>query len=335
MKRITSIVCLMLYSFSAILFAEPETRLKPIAPKSIPLTDNEQDDGRETVPEPAGMRLLTPNFPLHGLQAVQTTATAQLQLTSAVLTNSDLSDTSIGSSATTSTVFFNGASLSAMPKLGETTRLSANINGGFIRYDGEEVNDYDTLIAKLGVFQQLGDNMSGELGWRYGQYYVAEHMNDPSMRNPQDLQEQGVRLALHRTDRLPLDVFVSSNYEFQANFSDPVDRSRIANYFSGGLGYDFTNKFQGTVFYRLKHDDYTRRTINDGATRHEFQAQLSYQASKYINLAGTVSYLFGESIDLLRNPTLVDGTTFNTDDANELNNVSFGFRIRANVPLLD
>jgi hypothetical protein len=326
MKRKSLFIFIMLYSFTVILFAEPETKPKPVAPKPIPLIDNENADTEETIPEPAGMRLVTPNLALHGLQPVNATPTAMwllnLQFTSAVLTNSDVPDASIGGSATTGTVFVNGASLSAMPKLGETTRLSASINGGFIRRDGDAVNDYDTLNANLGVFQQLGANMSGELGWRYAQYYVAD--GPP----PQDLQEQGVRLALNRVDRLPLDFFLSSNYEFQANFSDPVDRSRISNYFTGGLGYDFTNDLQGTVFYGLKHDDYTHRTINDTATRHEFQAQLSYQATKFINLAGTVSYLFGESIDLLRNPMLVGSV-------NDLNDVSFGFRIRANLPLLD
>jgi hypothetical protein len=330
MKRKSLLVFLTLYSFSVILLAEPETQPKPIAPKAIPLTDNEKDDDEDTVPEPEGMRLITPNnLSLQGSQPVNTTPAAEWQLklglTSAVRTNSDVADTALGSSAATDTFFYNGATLSAMPKLGETTRLSANINGGFIRYDGDAVNDYDTLNANLGVFQQLGANMSGDLGWRYAQYYVAA---DPLIQNPRDLQEQGVRLALRRTDRLPSDFFLNSTYEFQANFSDPVDRSRISNYFTAGLGYYFPNNFKGTVSYGLKHDDYTRRTINDNATRHELQAQVSYQATKYINLAGTVSYLFGESIDLLRNPS-------SDDAANDLSNLSFGFRIGVNLPLLD
>jgi hypothetical protein len=325
---------LAMVAFPAFLFADSGSALTSDqdetnqANRSNPKVSRDEDD---EPPPPVGMKLIQPNFSLPGLKPTNTVPTLQMILTSAVLTNSDVADTSLGSSAATSTVFYNGATLSALPKLSEdgNTRLAANINGGFIRYDGEEVNDYDILNANFGIFRQLDDNTTGELGWRYGQFYV----NDKIPTN-QNLQEQGVRLALNRIDWLPYDFFFQTNYEIQANFSDPVDRSRISHYLSAGLGYYFTNQLQAAVFYRLRHDDFLYRSINDSATRHEFQGQLSYQFNKYINLAGTVSYLFGDTIDLLRNPVNTDGS-FNTASTNDLANLSFGLRLNANVPILE
>jgi len=284
--------------------------------------------GRESPPNPCGMKLLQPGFSLPGWKPTNSMPTAQLQLTSAVMTNSDIADTTVGSSVAASTVFYNGGTLRMMPKLTEDTRISANINGGFIRYDGDETNDYDMLNANLGLFRQLGERMAAELGWRYAQFYLNEKIS-----SNQNVQEQGARFALNRTDPLPYRLFLLSNYEIQANFSDPVDRSRISQFATAGLGYNLTNRLQATVFYRLRHDDYTERTVNDISTRHEFQGQLSYQANKYLNLAGTVSYLFGDTVDLLRDPLLASGV--NPESSNELNNLSFGLRINVSAPLLE
>ncbi len=336
MKTNTQIIVLAFLSFSFTSFAEQINQSNSLitlaATEKEKNTEEEENEFRPD--DPIDMKALPPpNFSLQELEPAENSQIANLQLTSMVLNNSDLADTSSGSSEDTSTIFYNGASLSLMPKLRDTTRLAANVDGSFIRYDGDAVNDYNTLSAKLGLFQQLGSNTSAELGWLYRQYYVSSSSGLLS-QNPKDLQEQGVRMALKRTDTLPLDFFWDNNYEFQANFSDPVDRSRLSHYFTTGLGYKVTNKLQGAVFYRLKHDDFTHRSFNENSTRHEFQAQLSYQLVKYINIAGTVSYLFGDTIDLLRDPILSNGVA-NSNSHYNLNNIALGLRIRANIPLLD
>ncbi len=272
------------------------------------------------------MRLVTPKLDIPGIKPANAMKTAQLQLTSAVFTNSSFADTNLSSSSATNTIFFNGASLNLMPRLTDSTWLSANVNGGFVRFDDFEVNDYDTINAHLGIFQQLSRNMWGELGWRYGQYYVQG--DSIKISDPKDLQEQGVRLAVNRIDTLPLGFSWVNNYEIQANFSKPVDRSRISHFFASGFVYPLPYNFQAGLFYRLKHDDFFERSTNDSATRHEVQAQLAYQFNRYFNVMGTVSYLFGNTIDLLRNP----GSTMSE---NNMGGISFGVRLRATVPLLD
>lgn len=310
----------VLLSVSCAAFAEPT--VQPPLDGDADIADSTNLGEDAIPPSPSDMKLAEPRVALKGFKPSPTpsrgTPTAQLQLTSSLMANSDLADTAAGTSANTSTVYFNAATLRAAPKLGQHTRLSASITGAFVRFDDSDDSDYDLLNANLGVLQRLGDKMSGELGWRYSQFYPLGSLTD--------LQEQGVRLALTRHDPLPFDLFLTSGYEFQANFAGPSDRSRLSHFLSAGLGYNIMPKLQGLLSYRMKHDDFTHRSTNDSGTRHEFRAQLSYELWRNIYVAGSVAYLFGDTVDILRPAQTSE---------RDLDNLSFGVQVQANIPFLN
>ncbi len=96
--------------------------------------DEEEDD---TSPEiPPDMKLTPPKF---NLSRIRTTSIAQkstleLQLTSAVLSDSALTDGETDAQSISNTLFFNEARLRANRKLGSSTQLAADIGGSFARF---------------------------------------------------------------------------------------------------------------------------------------------------------------------------------------------------------
>lgn len=144
----------------------------------------------------------------------------QLQLRSSVFSNQGTGNTTTdinkfsdtGTTANTDTVFYNDISILATPKLGSTTRLVAGIGGSFIRFiDGK---GYNTLNANAGILQNFGQNMSAELGWRHRTSYGLNGLSD--------LTENTPRLVLRRLDWITPDLFLNTDYEFQANFADSL-----------------------------------------------------------------------------------------------------------------
>ncbi len=160
--------------------------------------------------------------------------------------------------------------------------------------------------------------MSGELGWSYRQVFGRGSFVD--------LEDHGPRLSLRRWDRLPGRLFLNSGYDLLAYFSGPSDRSRISNTLRLGLGYDFTPKLQGSLIYRLMHNEFTREDIDD--TRHEAGVQANYRLWRNVYLGASVSYIFGDAVSLLSK---------NSEDFNstrDLDNLSLGVTLSVNIPLL-
>lgn len=214
------------------------------------------------------------------------------------------------------TLFFNGATLRASPKLGTHTRLAADLGGAIARYDGD--TGYNLLNSSLGIRQELSDNMSGEIGWTFRQIYGLGPFNN--------LTDHGARLGIKRSDRLFTDAFLNSSYEIQAYFSDPTDRSRIAHFFRLGLSYGFTPKLHGLLSYRLIHNEFTHNDLDD--TRHETGVRVNYQIWRNVAVGASVSYLAGDAVSLLTsNPA-----EFN--QPRDLNHVTFGVELGINIPLL-
>jgi hypothetical protein len=99
MKLKSLIILLMLYGLSFNSFAESDIQTSPTATmKAKQLIENEKNATETTTPIPP-ITPRTPNFSLQGLKPANSAPLAELQLTSAILTNSDLADTRSSSTA--------------------------------------------------------------------------------------------------------------------------------------------------------------------------------------------------------------------------------------------
>lgn len=246
--------------------------------------------------------------PLPQAQASRPESDVQLLLRSAIITNSDIA----AASPTEDTAFVNSATLLATPALGSSTDLIARAGGSFVRFAASD--GYNLLDLGLGVRQRLGRRTFGELGWGYQQIYGLGSNDDSS--------ENDVRLAVSRVDELNSRLFLNSGYELIASFNQDEDRSRISNRLRLGLSYDLTANLQGLLNYRFIYDDFTRRDRLD--SRHQLSAGLIYRFNRNVFLGGSVSYLFGESLDLL-----------NDNNSRDFDGVSVGINFGLNLPLFE
>ena len=246
------------------------------------------------------------NFPLGIIRPIPV---LELQLNSSIFSNSYAGATLPNED----TIFLNTAAVRASPELGVNTRLAAGVQGGFARFASGD--GYNSLVTDLGVIQELGDNMSLGLGWGYRQIY--------GINNTEDLTEHSVRLNWSRLDQLDRKLFLKSDYELRANFAIGSDVDRVTNSIGIGLNYSFTPELQGLVGYRLIYNDFTRDDLL--TTAHQLGAQLSYHFDRNIFIGSSISYLFGETANLLDN---------NNPQERDLNNLSLGFHVGFNVPLL-
>ena len=232
----------------------------------------------------------------------------ELQLNSSIFTNTGI-DTS--TAITESTAFLNSVALHASPELGASTRLTADVSGSFVNFTSGD--EYVTLNTDLGILEELGDRMSLGLGWGYRRL----ESNDFD-----DLSEHSVRLNWNRIDQLERRLFLNSGYGFRASFAQEPERSRATNNVGLGLNYSFTPELQGVLGYRLINDIFFDNSKADSTVKHQLAAQLSYQINRNLFIGGSVSYLFGESIDLL-----------SLGFPEEFDNLSFGLHLGLNVPL--
>ena len=244
-------------------------------------------------------------FPIGVIRRI---APLELQIGSSIFTNSN-----IGAASTTQdTSYVNGITLQGKPALGPSTRLASSIGGGFVRFDGGD--GYDSLVTNLGVLQELDTNMSLGLGWRYRQLYAQGNQLN-------DLSEHSVVLSWNRDDQLDRNLFLLSGYQFQANFAVNDEQSRITNSLRLSLGYSFTPELIGLVGYRFHYDSFTAQTSPSfSGARNQLGTQIVYQINSELFIAASVSYLFGDSYDLLRL------------QRRALNNVSVGFHVGLNIP---
>lgn len=244
---------------------------------------NEDAEDEEAPTSPKSMKLSEPKFSLGVFRTTDQKPRLQLELNSAILSDSALTAASADAKISGDTLFFNGATLRASPKLGTHTRLAADLGGAIARYDGD--TGYNLLNSSLGIRQELTDTMSGEIGWTFRQIYGLGPFNN--------LTDHGARLGIKRSDRLFTDAFLNSSYEIQAYFSDPTDHSRIAHFLRLGLSYGFTPKLHGLLNYRLIHNEFTHNDLDD--TRHETGLRVNYQIWRNVAVGASVSYLAGDA----------------------------------------
>ena len=272
-------------------------------------SSNNSDEADENPPELPADLDIDESGGRYPIGVIRPMPVLELQLNSSIFTNTRI-DTS--TAITESTSFLNSVALHASPELGASTRLTADVSGSLVNFTSGD--EYVTLNTDLGILEELGDRMSLGLGWGYRRLETDDHI--------EDLSEHSVRLNWNRIDQLERRLFLNSGYGFRASFAQDPEQSRATNNVGLGLNYSFTPELQGVLGYRLINDIFFDNENADATVKHQLGAQLSYQINRDLFVGGSISYLFGESIDLLRPGSLED-----------LNNLSFGLHLGLNVPL--
>jgi Putative beta-barrel porin 2 len=229
----------------------------------------------------------------------------QLLLRSGIFSSSNIS--ALETFQPSDTVFSNTGLLLATPKLGPTTRLVASAGGGAIRFATEGDFNYNVLNFNVGIQQRLTSQMYAQLGWVNEQLY-----RDGSGQRL--LLDNAVDFTVGRQDQLGKQLRLDSFYNLRASFTNPTDQSRVANTLGARLRYDFTPSFQGALDYRLTFKNFT--DVDRFDTEHQISATATYSINPNLFIAGSVSYLFGNS----------------SNSAIDVNNLSIGVVVGMNIP---
>ena len=229
----------------------------------------------------------------------------QLLLRSGIFSSSNIS--ALETFQPSDTVFSNTGLLLATPKLGPTTRLVAGAGGGAIRFATEGDFNYNVLNFNVGIQQRLTSQMYAQLGWVNEQLY-----RDGSGQRL--LLDNAVDFTVGRQDQLGKQLRLDSFYNLRASFTNPTEQSRVVNTVGARLRYDFTPNFQGALDYRLTFKNFT--DVNRFDTEHQISATATYSINPNLFIAGSVSYLFGNS----------------SNSAIDVNNLSVGVVIGMNIP---
>jgi hypothetical protein len=185
-------------------------------------------------------------------------------------------------------LFLSNLTLFVAPKLGNKTNLITAIDGKIIRYVDHSNANYNLLRLRAGLRHQLTPEMFGEMGWSNQKLFIAK-------TGDRFLNENALRLALQRQDKISNNLWLNSLYEFQLGFADPDSRSRVINSLSADLVYNVQPRLQVGLGYQFAASDFTQRDRNDNY--HLILGSLTYATShdSQINLQGGVS--FGGSSD--------------------------------------
>ncbi|MDZ8054762.1 MAG: outer membrane beta-barrel protein [Aulosira sp. ZfuVER01] len=276
----------------------------PNNPADFPPADSNQATDPQDVEAELGEIKIIPPRPQQPPQRRQ--PDVQLLLRSSTFTSSNITGFEVFQPS--DTVFINGATLLATPKLAEDTRLIAAVGGGLVRYADQGDFNYNYLNFNVGIQQRLTRGMYGQLGWVQERLY-----RDGS--GDRLLLDDSVRLTVGRQDQLDNRLRLDSFYELRASFATPSDQNRVANTLGARLRYDITPQLQGALDYRLSLKDFTQQERFD--TQNQIGLEAIYNINPDLFISGSASYLFGSSSD-----PLVD-----------LDNFSVGVNIGLNVPL--
>ncbi len=181
-----------------------------------------------------------------------------------------------------------GLTLSVTPKLGAKTSLVTAIDGRVIRYLDRSDADYNQLRLRAGIRQQLTPSMFGEIGWNNQKLFSAK-------AGDRFFNENALRLALQRQDRITDRLWLNSFYEFRLGFADPESRSRMINSLSTDLVYYINPRLQLGLEYQFARADFTQRDRDD--TYHLLLSSLTYAMSRDSQLSVQGGFSFGGSSD--------------------------------------
>ena len=180
-------------------------------------------------------------------------------------------------------LFSSGLTLWAAPVLGPKTNLITAIDGNLIRYVDQSEFNYNQFRLRAGIRQGLTSRMYGEVSWINQQLFRAG-VGD------RFLNDNSIRFALHRRDRLTNKLRLDSLYEFRLSNANPDSRSRIINSLSVSLSYYIQRNLQVGLDYQFALSDFTQRERED--QYHRLLGRLTYAASRdtQINVQGGLSF---------------------------------------------
>ncbi len=179
-----------------------------------------------------------------------------------------------------------GLTLLAAPALGPRTALVTAIDGSLIHYVDQSQFDYNQLRFRAGIRQQLNSRMSGELGWNNQQLFRTGG-------GDRFLNENSIRFALSRRDRLSNKLRLNTFYELRLSDADPERRSRIINSFSVSLSYALRRNLQVGLDYQFALSNFTKRDRED--QYHRFLSRLNYSLSDRSQVSVQGGLTFGAS----------------------------------------
>lgn len=212
-----------------------------------------------------------------------------------------------------SNLMVNSAAVRATPAIGNRTRLES----GFKLSQAiplESSRNYNAVNIDLGVRHQIDDNMFVGAGWGYQKLSnTGSITGSPS--------ENQIRLTWDRFDLLSDQWILNSNISTQASLDDNSFRNRLTTAAGTSLGYRLAPDIVGQFGYRLQHTDYFQANSNS-AVNHQLGMQLTYSIDDMFSVGGSMSYLFGRSIDLLNPVTESD-----------VDNFSFGLHLNLDFPI--
>lgn len=163
-----------------------------------------------------------------------------------------------------------GLTLWATPALGPKTTLVAAIDGSLIRYVDRSESSYNQARFRASIRQQLTPQMYGEIGWNNQQLFRAG-VGD------RFLDENSVRLAFQRRDRLSDKLRLNTLYEFRFSDANPETRSRIINSLSVFLSYYLKRNLQVGLDYQFGISNFTQSDRQD--QYHRLLGRLNYALS--------------------------------------------------------
>jgi hypothetical protein len=181
-----------------------------------------------------------------------------------------------------------GLTLWAAPALGPKTNLVTVIDGNLIRYVEQSKFNYNQFRFRAGIRQQLTSRMYGEIGWNNQQLFRAG-VGD------RFLNENFIRLALHRRDRLSNKLRLDSFYEFRLSNANPDSRSRIVNSLAVSLSYYMQRNLQVGLDYQFALSDFTQHERED--QYHRLLGRLTYALERDSQINVQAGLTLGSSSD--------------------------------------
>lgn len=176
-------------------------------------------------------------------------------------------------------LILSGLTLLVSPALGPKTALVTAIDGTLIRYVDQSEFNYNQLRFRAGIRQQLTSKVYGEIGWNNQQLFRAK-VGD------RFLNENSIRLAFQRRDRLSDKLRLNTLYEFRFSDANPESRSRIINSFLVSLSYYLKRNLQVGLDYQFALSNFTQRERQD--QYHRILGRLNYGISRdsQVNVQG-------------------------------------------------
>ena len=209
------------------------------------------------------------------------------------------------------TGLYSGATLLATPKIGPETRLVTFAGGGILLFRQIAFSDFSFLNAGVGVRHKLAEGTYGQVGFVHERLYKTTG----GRFVVSNLLQLGVDWERQLSPRMQL----NTAYELRGSLTEQstnFDTSRIANSLAVGLRYEITPQLESALGYQLVVNSFTSSSFGT-VVEQQLGASVTYRFSSTAFATGSLSYLFGTTVDSFRREL-------------PLNNIIFGVGIGFN-----